>query len=125
MLGYCEAGIECSKQHVRECPDFAESGECPNKFCKLPHVIRANRTRKHASAPVPAVVTAALVSVDDNLVSDVAVPALTVEDSQLGDEYISLTFNESEEDDDSGDDSDDEEEGDSPNPGNEDADDSG
>ena len=125
VLGYCEAGIECSKQHVRECPDFAESGECPNKFCKLPHVIRANRTRKHVSAPVPAVVTAApVLSVDDNLVSDVAVPALTVEDSQLGDEYISLTFNESEEDDDSGDDSDDEEEGDSPNPGNEDADDS-
>ncbi|KAF8475242.1 hypothetical protein DFH94DRAFT_795213 [Russula ochroleuca] len=126
VLGFCEAGIECSKQHVRECPDFAESGECPNKFCKLPHVIRANRTRKHASAPVPAVVPAApVLPVDDNLVSDVAVPVLTVEDSQLGDEYISLTFNESEEDNDSGDDSDDEEEeGDSPSPGNEDADDS-
>jgi hypothetical protein len=79
------------------------------------------------------VVTAApVLSVDKNLVSDVAVPALTVEDSQLGDEYISLTFNESEEDDDSGDDSDDEEEGESPDDeeeaspsqGNEDADDS-
>jgi hypothetical protein len=133
VLGYCEAGIECSKQHVRECPDFAESGKCPNKFCKLPHVIRANRTRKHVSAPVPAVVTAApVLSVDKHLVSDVAVPALTVEDSQLGDEYISLTFNESEEDDDSGDDSDDEEEDESPDDeeeaspsqGNEDADDS-
>jgi hypothetical protein len=124
VLGYCEAGIECSKQHVRECPDFAESGECPNKFCKLPHVIRANRARKPASAPVPVAVTAASVlPVDDNLVSDVAVPALTVEDSQLGDEYISLTFNESEEDDDSGDDNDDDdqEEGDSPSPGDEDA----
>jgi hypothetical protein len=124
VLGYCEAGIECSKQHVRECPDFAESGECPNKFCKLPHVIRANRARKPASAPVPAAVTAASVPpVDDNLVSDVAAPALTVEDSQLGDEYISLTFNESEEDDDSGDDDDDDdqEEGDSPSLSDEDA----
>ena len=124
VLGYCEAGIECSKQHVRECPDFAESGECPNKFCKLPHVIRANRTRKPAHAPVPAAVTASSVlPVDNNLASDVAVPALTVQDSQLGDEYISLTFNESEDDDDSSDDDDeeDEEEGDSLSPGNEDA----
>jgi hypothetical protein len=124
VLGYCEAGIECSKQHVRECPDFAESGECPNKFCKLPHVIRANRARKPASAPVPAAVPAASVPpADDNLASDVAAPALTAEDSQLGDEYISLTFNESEEDDDSGDDDDedDQEEGDSPSPGDEDA----
>jgi len=124
VLGYCEAGIDCSKQHVRECPDFAESGECPNKSCKLPHVIRANRARKPASAPVPAAVTASSVlPVDDNLASDVAVPALTVQDSQLGDEYISLTFNESEEDDDSDgdDDDDDEEEGDSPSQGDEDA----
>ena len=124
VLGYCEAGIECSKQHVRECPDFAESGECPNKFCKLPHVIRANRARKPTSAPVTAAVTASSVlPVDDNLMSDVAVPALTVQDGQLGDEYISLTFNESEEDDDSSDDDgeEDEEEGDSPSSGNEDA----
>lgn len=52
-------------------------------------------------------------------------PALTVQESQLGDEYISLTFNESEEDDDSDDedegDDEEEEEGDSPNPGDENA----
>lgn len=54
-------------------------------------------------------------------------PALTVQESQLGDEYISLTFNESEEDDDSDDEEEvedeEEEEGDSPNsnPGDEDA----
>ena len=124
VLGYCEAGIECSKQHVRECPDFAESGECPNKRCKLPHVIRANRARKPASPSVPAAdTTASVLPVDDNLMSDMAVPALTVQDSQLGDEYISLTFNESEEDEDSdGDDEEEEEEeGDSPNSGDEDA----
>jgi len=124
VLGYCEVGIECSKQHVRECPDFAESGECPNKRCKLPHVIRANRARKPAPASVPATDTAASVlPIDDKLVTDVAVPALTVLDSQLGDEYISLTFNESEEDEDSDDDDDDEEteEGDSPSPVDEDA----
>ena len=37
VLGYCEASIECSEQHVYECPDLL-SGECPNKFCKLSHV---------------------------------------------------------------------------------------
>ena len=129
VLGFCEAGIECSKQHVRECPDFAESGECPNKRCKLPHVIRANRARKPASTSVPtADITASVLPVDDDkLMSDVVVPTLTVQDSQLGDEYISLTFNESEEDEDSDDDDEDEdeeeeeEEGDSPNPVDEDA----
>ena len=127
VLGYCEAGIDCPKQHVRECPDFAESGECPNKFCKLPHVIRANRARKPASAPAPAVVTAASVPPANDPVSDVAPPLLTVEDSQLGDEYISLTFNESEEDEESSDeddddaDYDDEEEGDSPSPSDDEA----
>ena len=110
MLGYCEAGIDCLKQHVRECPDFAESGECPNKFCKLPHVIRANRTRKPTSASAPAVVPAATVPTADDVVPDVAPPVLTVKDSQLGDEYISLTFNESEEDEESSDDDDDDEE---------------
>lgn len=122
VLGYCGAGIECSKQHVRECPDFAESGECPNKRCKLPHVIRANRARKLASASIPAAdTTASVLPVDDKLMTDVAVPALTVQDGQLGDEYISLTFNESEEDEDSDSDDEEEEEGDSPNPGDEDA----
>jgi hypothetical protein len=127
VLGYCEAGIECSKQHVRECPDFAESGACPNKFCKLPHVIRANRARKPASTPVPAVVAAASAPVADDLVSAAAAaPTLTAEDGQLGDEYISLIFNESEEDEESSDgededNDDDQEEGASLSPCDEDA----
>jgi len=125
VLGYCETGIDCTKQHVRECPDFAESGECPNKFCKLPHVIRANRARKPASVtgPVPVTTTAASIPAAADLVSDVTKPVLTVKDSQLGDEYISLTFNESEDDEESSDDeeeSEEEEEGDSPKPGDED-----
>jgi len=128
VLGYCETGIDCTKQHVRECPDFAESGECPNKFCKLPHVIRANRARKPASVtgPVPVTTTAASIPAAADLVSDVTKPVLTVKDSQLGDEYISLTFNESEDDEESSDDEEDEEEseeeeeGDSPKPGDED-----
>ncbi|KAH9066808.1 hypothetical protein EDB87DRAFT_1588342 [Lactarius vividus] len=126
VLGYCEAGIECPKQHVRECPDFAENGVCPNKFCKLPHVIRANRARKPASTGVLAEAGPASASVVNDLVSAVAAPTLTAEDAQLGDEYISLTFNESEEDEESSDDDDDDEEdddqeeGDSPNPGDDD-----
>jgi hypothetical protein len=46
VLGYCERGLDCGHQHVRECPDFAEKGTCETKGCKLPHVIRANRNRK-------------------------------------------------------------------------------
>ncbi len=108
MLGYCEAGIECLRQHVRECPDFAENGACPNKFCKLPHVIRANRARKQASTAVLAEARSASASVADDLAPSVAAPATTVEEAQLGDEYISLTFNESEEDEESSDDDDEE-----------------
>ena len=86
VLGYCERGLECERQHVRECPDFAEKGTCGTKGCKLPHVIRANRNRKVA-APGPA-------SGEDKMVDD-SDAAVTAEDAQLGDEYISLTFKES------------------------------
>jgi hypothetical protein len=84
VLGYCEAGIECSKQHVRKCPDFSESRECPNKFCKLPHVIHTNCVCKPSSIPVSAAdaVSSAPVVADD-LVSAAAVPMLTAKDSQL------------------------------------------
>jgi len=90
VLGYCEKGLECDKQHVRECPDFAETGACKTKGCKLPHVIRANRTRK----PTTTSNTPTLPTIADN-VEDVS--AAVGQDAQIGDEYISLTFNESEE----------------------------
>ncbi|KAI0350699.1 hypothetical protein OH77DRAFT_1524704 [Trametes cingulata] len=113
VLGYCEKGLDCDKQHVRECPDFAEKGECTTKGCKLPHVIRANRTRKvppsaanqsastSAGTSTPAQSSAAASS---SAVSDSADDAhgmsssrqVTAEDGQLGDEFISLTFHESE-----------------------------
>ncbi|KAJ7583208.1 hypothetical protein C8J56DRAFT_953365 [Mycena floridula] len=110
VLGYCEKGLDCDKQHVRECPDFAEKGTCSTIKCKLPHVIRANRNRKPAPGPKPAPIR-----YSDPVVStgpshhDSSV--LTNENAQIGDEYISLTFNESEsseDDDDDGDDDDDE-----------------
>ena len=102
VLGYCEKGLDCEHQHVRECPDFAEKGVCTTKGCKLPHVIRANRNR-----PRPAAGTS---SSDSKASSDPAASSsgadlgsgdaassqgLTAEDAQLGDEYISLTFLES------------------------------
>jgi len=117
-------------QHVRECPDFAEKGNCSTKGCKLPHVIRANRNRK---PPVPAgslapdiadatssTVTPGSDASSDNVSSSQYVP---VRDARLGDEYISLMFNESDEesDDDNDDDEEEEdseeEEGSSPNDG--------
>jgi hypothetical protein len=103
VLGYCERGLDCDKQHVRECPDFAEKGTCSTKGCKLPHVIRANRNRKVVE-PTTAVTTTTETppSEDEGRV--------TAETGQLGDEYISLTFNES---DDSDSEEDESEEGDS------------
>lgn len=116
VLGYCAKGLDCEMQHVRECPDFAEKGICSTKGCKLPHVIRANRNRKPpvptasltpgvAAATSSAVITGSDTS-SDNVLSSQHVP---VEDARLGDEYISLMFNESEEE---SDDDDDDEEGD-------------
>ncbi|KAG6908788.1 hypothetical protein DXG01_003317 [Tephrocybe rancida] len=126
VLGYCDKGLDCDEQHVRECPDFAENGTCSTKGCKLPHVIRANRTRKPTAKPVDVaatstagIVTPATDSSEEQLV------ASTANRAQLGDEYISLTFNESEseeddseEQEDEGDDDDDDmedQEGSDPN----------
>jgi hypothetical protein len=122
VLGYCDRGVECSQQHVRECPDFAERGACGNKRCKLPHVIRANRVRKKASSPsgaAPANFRFNIGNDGDSLdlatapTADSGSPPgslqqLSVENARLGDEYISLTFNESESEEQSDDDGDEE-----------------
>jgi len=84
VLGYCERGLDCDHQHVRECPDFAEKGTCETKGCKLPHVIRANRNRKVTNLEV----------------EKTAKEVVTAEEGQLGDEFISLMFRESDSEDD-------------------------
>jgi len=107
VLGYCERGLDCDKQHVRECPDFAEKGACTTKGCKLPHVIRANRTRKTAATsdntnstpqtsenPTSSTLNAS--SKDDTGDSH---PDAPPGGGQIGDEFISLTFVESDSDD--------------------------
>ncbi|KAI0047136.1 hypothetical protein FA95DRAFT_1559383 [Auriscalpium vulgare] len=132
VLGYCERGLDCDKQHVRECPDFAEKGECPNKKCKLPHVIRANRRRPPvAAAPSKSLEKSpgAEPIIGSALTDPLqpAAPLVSAQDAQLGDEFISLTFVESESDEEENDDDeeddesedDDEEEGDSPSLDNE------
>ncbi|KAI8974528.1 hypothetical protein BD414DRAFT_531209 [Trametes punicea] len=118
VLGYCEKGLDCDKQHVRECPDFAEKGQCTTKGCKLPHVIRANRKRKvpPSSTAKPSASASAATSTSgqsfeaasSSAGSDFA-DGTHAEDGQLGDEFISLTFHESESeesDDESGEDED-------------------
>lgn len=102
VLGYCERGINCNKQHVRECPDFAERGSCPNSRCRLPHVIRANQRR---SGLIPTVIVQQGYQKADDIsdIPHVTVPSRDQDDSALqgdadiGAEYISLTFHESEE----------------------------
>lgn len=105
VLGYCEKGLDCEHQHVRECPDFAEKGVCTTKGCKLPHVIRANRARPR---PVPQALASSASSQGNKTSDPIPAPSfsadsdastgsrtLTAEDGQLGDEFISLTFHES------------------------------
>ncbi|KAK2836067.1 hypothetical protein FQN49_006718 [Arthroderma sp. PD_2] len=46
ILGYCSKGATCEERHVHECPDYANSGNCGNKKCSLPHVDRAGQIRK-------------------------------------------------------------------------------
>ncbi|KZF23854.1 CCCH zinc finger protein [Xylona heveae TC161] len=45
-LGYCDKGINCPERHVHECPDYANTGSCRNKKCRLPHIDRAGQIRK-------------------------------------------------------------------------------
>lgn len=111
MLGYCEKGLNCDKQHIRECPDFAETGDCTQKGCKLPHVIRANRTRKAAiSAVSDASSSSGQSRPVDSSGSDANSPSAqrTVLEAELGDEFISLTFNESDDEESDSDDSEEE-----------------
>ncbi|TFK83137.1 hypothetical protein K466DRAFT_589975 [Polyporus arcularius HHB13444] len=104
VLGYCEKGLDCDKQHVRECPDFAEKGQCTTRGCKLPHVIRANRNRKAPvstsgpSADSSSGTTPSSARLEIAVETDGASSSrqITAEDGQLGDEFISLTFHESE-----------------------------
>ncbi len=89
VLGYCAKGLDCDHQHVRECPDFAEKGTCSTKGCKLPHVIRANRNRKSATSTTEP----AIFSDTTGSIPVASEPSPTA--GQLGDEFISLTFIES------------------------------
>ncbi|KZW00051.1 hypothetical protein EXIGLDRAFT_831119 [Exidia glandulosa HHB12029] len=113
VLGYCAKGLECDKQHIHECPDFAETGRCANRQCKLPHVIRANRTRAVPPGPDPGSSSGnngAPVSGLSGVFVDTE-PAHIVRTASGEEEFIPLTFHESsddeEDDDDSGDDDDD------------------
>ena len=49
VLGYCDNGASCSERHVHECPDYANTGLCRNRNCRLPHVDRAGQIRKHTA----------------------------------------------------------------------------
>ena len=46
-LGYCSQGALCKERHMIECPDYASTGDCRSKNCRLPHVDRAAQIRQH------------------------------------------------------------------------------
>ncbi|KAF5362503.1 hypothetical protein D9756_002291 [Leucocoprinus leucothites] len=93
VLGYCEKGVECDKNHVRECPEFEETGECRTRGCKLPHVIKANAkwAKKDKAVEEKKMEVAGGIDVGGGE------KVLTAPSGNLGDEYISLIFNESDE----------------------------
>lgn len=91
VLGYCSKGLDCEHQHVRECPDFAEKGVCTTPKCKLPHVIRANRRVTQGKAKAPSGKTSSV----ETPITHKDVPVDVIRNASIGDEYISLTFHES------------------------------
>ncbi|KDQ06119.1 hypothetical protein BOTBODRAFT_39812 [Botryobasidium botryosum FD-172 SS1] len=129
VLGYCEKGLDCAHNHVHECPDFAESGKCATKGCKLPHVIRANRKKAAAESPSAATWNQQRqqqqqqASFGKNVSStargmgsvgaggDVANSLATagVQSKSASEEFISLTFHESSDEEDEEEEDDDEE----------------
>ncbi|KAG8770686.1 hypothetical protein FRC12_004120 [Ceratobasidium sp. 428] len=97
VLGYCGKGVDCERNHVRECPDFAEKGVCQTKGCKLPHVIRASKGKMAAAAAEADVARAkgeqvAAVETETHGENE----EKKVGGQQLGDEFVSLMFEESE-----------------------------
>ncbi|PYH41219.1 CCCH zinc finger protein [Aspergillus saccharolyticus JOP 1030-1] len=51
-LGYCEKGAQCDERHVHECPDYANTGVCHKKNCRLPHVDRAGQMKNAVTKTV-------------------------------------------------------------------------
>ncbi|QRV73824.1 suppressor of glycerol defect protein 1 [Ceratobasidium sp. AG-Ba] len=94
VLGYCEKGVECAKNHVRECPDFAENGVCRTKGCKLPHVIRASKGKMAAAAAEADLARAKAEEVETH-----GEEPKVAAGQKLGDEFVSLMFEESEDED--------------------------
>jgi len=47
-LGFCAKGALCEERHAFECPDYASTGICKSKKCRLRHVDRAGQIRNHA-----------------------------------------------------------------------------
>lgn len=47
-LGWCEEGLDCPHQHSFECPDYANTGRCFHKKCRLQHIDRAGQLRRIA-----------------------------------------------------------------------------
>ncbi|KAG8698656.1 hypothetical protein FRC08_005787, partial [Ceratobasidium sp. 394] len=93
VLGYCGKGVECERNHVRECPDFAEKGVCQTKGCKLPHVIRASKGKMAAAA---AEADLARAKGEQEVVEQGEAGEKKAGKQQLGDEFVSLMFEESE-----------------------------
>ncbi|CAE6413936.1 unnamed protein product [Rhizoctonia solani] len=101
VLGYCARGVECERNHVRECPDFAERGVCATKGCKLPHVIRASRGKIEAAAKIAAQAEEIVPGAENQKEGQ----------QKLGDEFVSLMFEESEDENEEEAEDDEEEEG--------------
>lgn len=51
--GFCESGTNCDHIHAFECPAFANTGNCDDEDCHLPHVRHARRLNGATSSAEP------------------------------------------------------------------------
>ncbi|KAI1616175.1 hypothetical protein EDD36DRAFT_428609 [Exophiala viscosa] len=77
--GYCDQGMSCASRHLRECPDYAKTGDCHKSRCRLPHVDRASQKRQMTSSSESDMSTAVTVvgSPEDGKRNDEWVPAVS------------------------------------------------
>ncbi|KAF7356323.1 Zinc finger CCCH domain-containing protein 3 [Mycena venus] len=111
--GSASSASSASRRTCGNAPTLREKGTCERKGCRLPHVIRAAGARKLPASAEKTSSTKMKMDEDskkEDADKEKAKEKLDAEDAKMGDEFISLTFNESSEEDED-EDSDDEESG--------------
>lgn len=54
LNGWCDRGVNCTRRHVFECPDFETYGKCFVNNCELQHVIKSEAIQEAQTKAAPA-----------------------------------------------------------------------